>query len=122
MPDVTPIPKQPKRPKPKWGKKLPAKSERRYSENEQRETVRQLVYARDGGCVVAGEPGVGPCRGPDTPHHLRKASAGGSFTPDNLVTLCAFHNTLVEDEPLWARQRGLVVRGLPLPHKNPRGV
>ena len=108
MPEVTPIWKQPKRSKPKWRKPLPVKSAKRYSENEYREQIRQQVFARDGGCVVAGEPDVGECRGQDTPHHILKASAGGPFTLDNLVTLCARHNVLVEDEPLWAQQRGLV--------------
>lgn len=108
MRDVTPIPKQPKRDKPKWRKPIKVKSERRYSENDYREQIRQAVFARDGGCVLFGE-GWGPCSGPDTPHHLKKASAGGSYSMTNLVTLCSHHNVKVEDYPDEARALGLVI-------------
>lgn len=100
--------KEPKKAKPKWRKPLPAKSERRYSENEYRAAIRQQVFDRDGGCVMHGE-GWGECAGPDTPHHLKKASAGGSYTLTNLVTLCARHNVMVEDKPAEAEARGLVI-------------
>jgi 5-methylcytosine-specific restriction endonuclease McrA len=102
--------KEPKKAKPKWRKPIKVKSERRYSENEYRAAIRQQVFDRDGGCLLASED-AGECAGPDTPHHLLKASAGGPYTLDNLVTLCARHNTWVEDNPEHARRLGMVRRG-----------
>lgn len=70
--------------------------------------IREAVFDRDGGCVMF-DNGWGECAGPDTPHHLKKASAGGSYTLTNLVTLCARHNGMVEDKPDEAEARGLVI-------------
>lgn len=98
------------------GKRLPAQSRKRKAELEARRDVRMAVFDRDGHrCVLAarvllaGER-VPACFGPITPHHLRKASAGGPYTPDNLVTLCAGHNEWVENAPLQASALGLVIR------------
>lgn len=69
------------------------------------------VFDRDGGCVLRSRPDeAGECFGGPTPHHLLKASQGGGWTVDNLVTLCRFHNGWVEDRPEHAWQLGLVVR------------
>lgn len=67
------------------------------------------MFERDGYlcALVALKPGH-RCAGPLTPHHLKKASAGGSYTADNLVSLCAYANGWVEDEPREARALGLV--------------
>lgn len=75
--------------------------------------IRQAVYARDRHRCLLEPMGrqhglttahvVPPCRGPLTPHHRRKAGAGGSWSMENLVTLCAGHNGWVEDEPDDAR-------------------
>lgn len=99
--------KEPKKPKPKWRRPIKVKSERRYSENEYRASIRQQVFDRDGGCVIAGEPGVGECFGPDTPHHILKAGQQGPYTLDNLVTLCARHNNWVESNKEHATRLGL---------------
>jgi hypothetical protein len=73
--------------------------------------VVDAVLARDGGCVLRGHQlSTGDCRGPDTPHHLRKAWRGWDWTLDNLVTLCAGHNGWVEDHPHEAHALGLVIR------------
>lgn len=73
--------------------------------------IRAEVFERDGGCILAGRGLLGPCGGaPMTPHHLLKASQGGRYEYANLVTLCARHNTAVEDHPNEAHALGLVVR------------
>lgn len=69
----------------------------------------ELVFRRDGGCILR-EQTSHRCFGPPTAHHLLKASAGGGWTEDNIVCLCAGANTMVEDQPDWARNMGLVIR------------
>ena len=72
--------------------------------------IRQAVFARDRWCCVLWwpswpRPARGglllhqPCSGRITPHHRRKAGAAGSWSMENLVTLCVGHNKLIEDEP-----------------------
>lgn len=90
------------------GGRLRPMSTKRRADLPRRREVRAQVFERDGGCVATGWRG--PCFGPLTPHHLRKASAVGPYDDDNLVTLCAFHNGLVEDHPAEATARGLVIR------------
>lgn len=103
-------------------------SKKRAAGTEDRRAIRERVYARDGWrCRLLASVGatyfsvnedglrgpyekVPPCFGPLTPHHLLKASAGGPYTLDNLVTLCAGHNTWVEDHPATATALGLVIR------------
>lgn len=44
-------------------------------------------------------------------HHLRKRSAGGALTnPANVIPVCHDCNMAIEDNPIRARQKGLVVR------------
>ena len=91
-----------------------AVSKKRARENRQHRAIREAVFERDHHrCQFSKHNGlqyaVG-CFGPLTVHHLKKASAGGSYSEDNLVTLCAFHNSWIEDWPLQAETLGLVVR------------
>ena len=70
--------------------------------------VRRIVFARDGGCLMARiEPEE--CYGRLTMHHLRKASQGGEYTVENGVTACCHHNEAVEMDPPRYRRLGLVV-------------
>lgn len=100
---------------PKPSKREQAKTKADYV-SAMKERTRRAVFDRDGGCVVAGERWVGGdphvCTGPLTAHHRRKASALGSYTMDNLVTLCATANRQLEDEPdeLRALYPWLIVR------------
>lgn len=72
------------------------------------ERVRESVFARDGGCMLRwGWDVAGPCLGRLTPHHIRKSSQGGSYSADNLVALCTFHNEWVETHREEARLLGL---------------
>lgn len=94
--------------------RLKPRSAKRVTRNEENDAVvRAVVFARDGGrCVakpVADKLG-GKCFGPLTPHHLIKASKGGAYSPEVLVSLCSFHNGMVEDRPATAHSLGLVVR------------
>lgn len=103
----------------KQGKRLSARSKRREEEAADRTIVREFVFARDGyrcrigdfTAELARNHGVdpGPCRGTITPHHLRKASQLGPYEPENLITLCAGHNSWVEDYPAAAEAVGLSV-------------
>lgn len=71
--------------------------------------VREAVFARDGGCLMARlEPER--CRGKLTFHHLQKAGGQcGPYTEENGACLCLFHNGDVEDHPRRYRLLGLVV-------------
>jgi hypothetical protein len=109
-------------------------SAKRAAARDDAEPTVQIVYSRDGHrCVLAPDnramftlmvsgrrngklalaealSAVGKCAGQAlTPHHLRKAGQGGSWSPENLVTLCAAHNGWVENEPEKAHLLGLVI-------------
>jgi 5-methylcytosine-specific restriction endonuclease McrA len=94
---------------------LKQQSDRRRSESDDRADVREQVYRRDyWTCRLERasrqRDDVPECSGPLTPHHLKKASAGGPYTLENLVTLCRGHNSWVEDAPLLATELGMVIR------------
>lgn len=90
-------------------------SDRRRAQLDERRAVREAVFARDRWQCQIPAHMRRECMGGITPHHLRKASAGGPYTEDNLTTLCEFHNGWVEDNPCEAYLIGLVVRPLPPP-------
>jgi hypothetical protein len=103
----------------KQGGRLRPRSQKREDDADRRWEVRHAVFVRDHWtCRLGrrpGRPGVPPCRGDLTPHHLRKASDCGPYTRENLVALCAGHNGWVEDAPELARSLGLVERGVETP-------
>ena len=80
--------------------------------------IKALVFHRDKRCILSPDRPLnregrdwGPCFGyPLTPHHLLKASQGGEYTEENLVTLCAGHNDMIEDYPTAAHAIGLVIK------------
>jgi hypothetical protein len=81
------------------------------------DVIREQVFARDRVCQVAllarRSYAAGPCHGPLTPHHRRKASQGGAYTVECLVAVCRGHNDALEADAglaRWARTVGLVVR------------
>jgi hypothetical protein len=76
----------------------------------ERAVVREAVFERDGGCVLARLKSDHLCFGVRTVHHLKKASACGGYTLDNLVELCAWGNDWVECFPVEATALGLVRR------------
>ena len=43
-------------------------------------------------------------------HHLTAWSAGGPTNQENLVTLCAHHNAVNQDDPFRPTERGRMVR------------
>lgn len=83
-------------------------------EQKRRKLIRQQVFARDGGCKLAGH---GRCFGDLTPHHRRKASEGGGYTMLNLVSLCAHHNDQLEADAKLAKTARFY--GLVLLHGDP---
>ena len=90
--------------------RLSQKSKRKEEAAADELIEREFVFARDGRrCRAAGW--WDPCMGPPTVHHVLKASQGGTYHRDNLVTLCAHHNGLLEADPDFAemgRARGIV--------------
>lgn len=97
----------------KRGGRLPARNQERRPADVEAE-VRAEVYARDRYRCVLDLPGMRmrlqlsttqlpQCSGPLSPHHRRKASSGGAYTVENLVTACVGHNGWIEDEPDTAR-------------------
>ena len=90
---------------------LHARSRSKEAERRMEAQVREMVFARDRGCVLRSDP-EHRCLGVMTPHHRRKASSGGAYSMANLITLCSFHNGDVEDRPAYYRERfpELVVR------------
>lgn len=92
-------------------KRLSPRSKRREEEAAERTIIRERVFARDRWtCRLVTLDASHRCGGPLTPHHVHKASQGGSYTEDNLVRLCAAGNTWVEDHPSEAHALGLVIR------------
>lgn len=91
--------------------RLKPRSEKRVKRNEENDAVvRAVVFARDGGrCQLLG-PLHDRCFGPLTVHHLKKASHGGKYEADNLITLCAMANDWIEDHPRLAWENGMVQR------------
>lgn len=93
---------------------LRSRSRQKEAERRTEAEVRAMVFARDRSCVLHKWflLDLPPCFGVLTPHHRRKASAGGGYSMANLQTLCAFHNTDVEDRPAFYREHfpWLVVR------------
>jgi len=91
-----------------------AVSKRQAALNRAKAPIRERVFARDGyRCRLQAVEGAGRCFGGITPHHVVKASQGGAYTVDNLVTLCAHHNDQVEadaDLAALAHRLGLVTR------------
>jgi len=84
-------------------------SSRRALARSHYEQVKATVFQRDGRCRLAGSL-LGPCLGRLTPHHLWKSGQGGPDHPCNIITLCEFHNGLVEDmDRADAEALGLVV-------------
>jgi len=77
------------------------------AERRRRREVAEAAAERDGGCRLAH---LGGCAGPLTAHHLRKSSSGGAYVSENIVSLCAFHNTFVEDHPEHPDCRALTIR------------
>ena len=94
------------------GRRTPLESRgaRRTHDKPSEDKTRAVVFARDYQTCRLGWHQDSECTGPLTVHHLRKAGAGGAYVVDNLVTLCAGHNTWVEDNPNEATMLGLVVR------------
>lgn len=87
-------------------------SDKRRASFDLHDSLRRRVFERDGGCVLHGET-PWDCGGlPLTVHHRRKAGAAGAWSMKNLVTLCAYHNLGIEDEPDYYRDNfpWLVVR------------
>lgn len=77
----------------------------------ERDLVREAVFLRDQmKCRLATVQAAGPCGYQMTVHHLKKASAGGAYSLENLVTLCAVHNDWCEDHPIAAAHLGMVIR------------
>lgn len=85
-----------------------AVSPKREAQRDERREIRTRVYERDSyRCVLWFDH---QCYGGLSVHHLRKASQGGPYAPENLVTLCVRLNGWVEDEPDHYHRFGLVVR------------
>lgn len=82
-------------------------SRRRAASSTARADVVAAVFDRDRGCRLRHR---GDCYGRPTPHHLRKAGAGGADSIENLVELCEFHNGWVEDHPDEPDAKALTVR------------
>jgi len=87
-------------------RRMSAKKAKEYRESR---PIVAAVLERDGGCVLAGLD-WGPCFGDHSGHHIKKQSAGGEWTPWNLVRLCCAHQAAVEDFPDAAEAQGLVLR------------
>ena len=100
-------------------------SKTRKAENLERARLMEETYGpRPWRCrfgQVVRETGVAvpvsmlSCFGDVNGHELLKTSQGGSRVDmKNVVPLCNYHNGLIEDEPVMARQLGLVRRPKPI--------
>lgn len=93
----------------------PVSDKRREAAPERRSVWEEVLDRDKRQCRIAPFLPDEPCYGPLTPHHVKKASAGGTYTAANLVTACAHHNDWVEDHPAEAEALGLVKRWRPPP-------
>lgn len=84
-----------------------AQSKKRQADAPRRRKVREVVFERDGDCLLRA---YRECHGPLTPHHIQKASQCGRYEEFNLLTLCLEANDWVEAAPDEAWALGLVVR------------
>lgn len=83
--------------------RIPPASPKRRRQSTKNEAIRVRVFERDDWTCRAAHHGVGgPCFGPHTPHHILKASQGGKYEENNLATLCAHHNDLIEQDATFA--------------------
>jgi len=85
-----------------------------------RESVREQVFARDRWTCQFPKPHR--CFGGLTFHHVLKASAGGTYSAENGLSLCVWANDWVEDHPDEAVRLGLVKRRKPLPEERANAV
>lgn len=89
---------------------LRPKSKKRAKADRGKESIREAVYERDGGCLLRNWPNAGPCFGEQTPHHIHKSGQQGEYSESNLVQICSSHNGgWIEGNPIAARELGLVV-------------
>lgn len=107
---ITPNPEKVREWQQRSRKPLPAMSTARRAGTAERAAVRRAVFERDRWACQLKDRTPNDCHGVLTVHHLRKASAGGPYTADNLVALCAGCNVWVEDNPAAARKLGMVRR------------
>lgn len=95
---------------------LQARSEAKIEARPEEILVWEAVQKRDRTCRVAAMISrhlAGPCFGDDTPHHRRKAGAGGAYSLENIRLVCLGHNGALEDDPELAAAAeaiGLVIR------------
>lgn len=92
--------------------RLRAVSDKRRKLNKKRKPVVDAVFERDGHRCRAENLGIGNCFGPLTPHETMNRERAGRtdanlLDADNMLSLCAFHNTWVEDNPPKALELGL---------------
>lgn len=91
--------------------RLKPRSAKVEAARDEHAVVREAVFKRDSyTCRIAPFLPDLPCRGRLTPHHVLKASQGGKYTVENLVSACVFHNDWCEDNPDDAVALGLVKR------------
>lgn len=110
--EVTPRFKEPPRPKCKRRRLTPKPLP--PEERDRRAEVRSAVFARDGfRCLLGRVVEAGPCFGPLTFHHRRKAAQmSNGYTVANGATLCSSHNDRLESDADLAalgKRLGLVV-------------
>jgi hypothetical protein len=82
-------------------------SAKRLADGKRRLQVCVEVFERDAWtCQMVGWRGE--CFGILTVHHVKKASQGGKYEADNLLTACVRNNDLIETYPKEAREKGWV--------------
>jgi 5-methylcytosine-specific restriction endonuclease McrA len=75
--------------------------------------TRQAIADNGGRCAFA-IPDV--CQGAAVDgHHLLPRSQGGTDTQENCAALCRACHEYVTQHPAWAYERGLLLKGLPVP-------
>lgn len=96
----------------------PVSEKRKALNRERKELMEQAFGPRDtwkcqwGTAIrfaaVAVPASMMPCHGDINGHEVLKRSRGGSITDmTNVLTLCNYHNDLIEQEPLMAEHLGL---------------
>lgn len=91
------------------GGRLRPVSKRRAAQRDERAALVERVLRRDGTCMarVVGAPGA--CFGPLVGHEIVKRSQmrDAHLVESNVIAVCSFHNTWIEDNPPEAKRLGL---------------
>lgn len=94
----------------KRGQPLRQRSTKRVAEDRQRSIVMRIVRERDRDCRAAARVPDVRCAGPRDGHEIipRSRWRAGFLEPSNVLLVCRAHHDWIHDNPIAARDLGLL--------------